>query len=577
MLVCAAMPSTSFAGAGELDTSFSEDGRLSLIAAGPFVPRAIAVEADGDAIVAGYSCQPDATSRNGICQTDGDSSFRLARFTVDGGLDTEFGDKGLVTMKVGVARSQAFDLLIQPDGKIVVGGVARDADGQSGRDTFALVRYQTNGGIDPSFGTQGVTLTRIGTGFAAIADLAVTPDGSIVAVGQGQDAQGDPKVALARYSKDGRLESSFNSPMGYQMLGPAAYNYGLGAIVLADGGVMAAGLSGATADPSGHRFSAVRLSHSGAADPAFDGDGSAEYGIGSSSSFANALAGTPDGNWIAAGAATDGDGRQAMALVRGTPTGALDPSWDGDGIALTRTGDGALANDLLVLADGRAVAIGQAMSGDSYSFALARYRASGSLDPAFGTGGTVATGWTNFQVARATAGALLPDGRLTVTGIGCLDGTQATCQGGTPVLLVARYLADPPPPAPTPAPPPPARDTRAPGARFVSLPTRISRRKFMRDGLLVRLDVDEEASLTAQLLGRGTGRTVLDDRRGRTSQFRVVLHRRELKFSRGKRNVRLKPKATTIGRAKRFTVRVEVTFRDRAGNTTTLRRAVRVR
>ena len=72
---------------GDLDPSFSNDGRVStLTSPDTFVARAVAVQPDGRIVVAGYSCD------TGTCGPTGDSSFRLVRYTADGGLDTDFGD-----------------------------------------------------------------------------------------------------------------------------------------------------------------------------------------------------------------------------------------------------------------------------------------------------------------------------------------------------------------------------------------------------------------------------------------------------------------------------------------------------
>src|SRR3954451_14669264 len=127
---------------GDLDPSFSGDGRVSLPAAGSFVTRALALAPDGSIVIAGASCAPDPATADATCLREGDASFRLARLTRDGGLDSEFGDGGFVTTPVGAGRSQAFDVVVLPSGGIVAAGVARDADG---RDALALVRYDERG------------------------------------------------------------------------------------------------------------------------------------------------------------------------------------------------------------------------------------------------------------------------------------------------------------------------------------------------------------------------------------------------------------------------------------------------
>ena len=142
---------------GDLDASFSGDGRVStLTSPDTFVARAVAMQPDGRIVVAGYSCN------TGTCGPTGDSSFRLLRYTSDGGLDTDFGQGGMVTTAVGVGRSQAFDVIVRADGTIVAGGVA-SADALD-PGSFALVGYKPNGTLDTTFGTGGRVITRVGRG-----------------------------------------------------------------------------------------------------------------------------------------------------------------------------------------------------------------------------------------------------------------------------------------------------------------------------------------------------------------------------------------------------------------------------
>src|SRR3954470_15309100 len=149
-LALAASPAV--AAPGDLDPSFSGDGRVStLTSPDTFVARAVAVQPDGRIVVAGYSCD------TGTCGPTGDSSFRLLRYTPDGGLDTDFGQGGTVTTTVGVGRSQAFDLIVRADGSIVAGGVASADAGDPG--SFAVVGYQPNGTLDSSFGRGGQVIT----------------------------------------------------------------------------------------------------------------------------------------------------------------------------------------------------------------------------------------------------------------------------------------------------------------------------------------------------------------------------------------------------------------------------------
>ncbi|CAA9526093.1 MAG: hypothetical protein AVDCRST_MAG30-3392, partial [uncultured Solirubrobacteraceae bacterium] len=434
LLFCGASASPAAAEPGDLDPSFSTDGRVAALGGDGFVARAVAVQPDGKIVVAGYSCAP-AEAADGTCRRSGASSFRMTRYTPDGGLDTDFGGSGVVTTAVGTTRSQAFAILLQPGGRIVLAGVARDG---GGRDGFALVRYDASGSVDRSFGEQGSSIVPVGNGFAGIADVTSTGGDGLVAAGVASDAAGNTRFALARYRADGTLDGSFGQG-GTVLGGPAPASSALGVTVAPNGDAIAAGLSGAASEPASARFGFFRTRGDGAADETFGPGGSQVVAAGSGSSFANAVVGLQDGRAVAAGSAMQGE-RQVMAFVRMTPDGRLDASFDGDGSSLVAVGDGALAADAIRDAEGRLIAFGQTASGgQDWRFALARLGTDGMLDRSFGTGGVAITSFAGTTSARATAGAQTPDGRLVAAGIACVGGSGAQCAGGSPRLALARY------------------------------------------------------------------------------------------------------------------------------------------
>jgi hypothetical protein len=158
-----------------------------------------------------------------------------------------------------------------------------------------------------------------------------------------------------------------------------------------------------------------------------------------------------------------------MALMRTSPTGVLDRTWDGDGLAIARAGDSTVASDVVLDADGRAVAAGDATLGAVHEFAVARFDGAGALDRSFG-GGVVLTDFPGTSIARATALARQADGKLVVAGIACSSGSGAQCGGGTARLALARYLV-----APSAAPPPGGGTSPpVPVTKFVTLPSRLT-------------------------------------------------------------------------------------------------------
>lgn len=545
MVLSVTAPSAT-AAPGELDPSFSSDGRVTTLStAETFVPRALAVQADGRILVAGYSCD------TGTCGPTGDSSFRLTRYTADGGLDTDFGAGGTVTTAVGAGRSQAYDVVLQPDGTIVAGGVASINASDTG--SFALVRYRPNGALDNSFGAGGKVVARIGDGFDAISDLAIQPGGGLIAIGQAERS-GVTHFALARFGAAGALDPGFGTG-GSVLAGSGPYEFGAAGAVLPDGRIVAVGAWGASSDVADYRFATVRSGAQGVVEPPWTA------AIGSSYSFANAASALGDGRVLTAGVATDAGGRAGMALVRLAVGGGLDPSWDGDGVALARLGESAVGADLVLLPDGRAAAAGHVEDVDRVSFLVARFGSDGSLDRGFGASGFAVTSFAGATVARATAIARQSDGKLLAAGLVCAGGSGTQCSGGTARLALARYLADPAPSSPPPAPAPPAAGE--PPA-LVGLPTVLRAR---RGRVRVRVRCLQGRSCRGVLSLRrlrNRGRTLL-----LASRTVTVRARRSTTFTLKLRRA--------LGRDKRIRVRLSFRGRDVSGTLRTITRTAQLR
>ena len=146
----------------------------------------VAIQADNRLVIAG------------IGDINAVSALALARYHANGSLDASFGDNGIVRADFG-NLSEGHTVTLQPDGKIVAAGLA-------GGD-FALARYHVNGSLDTSFSGDGLVTTDFGRGETAHA-IAVEPGGKIVAGGQSGWSTSD--FALARYLPDGSLDTTFS-------------------------------------------------------------------------------------------------------------------------------------------------------------------------------------------------------------------------------------------------------------------------------------------------------------------------------------------------------------------------------
>ena len=132
--------------------------------------------------------------------------FGIARFNVDGSLDSGFANGGKLALQVTDPAtdnaSEARSVAIQRDGKIVVVGIA---------DGFGIVRLNEDGGLDSSFGTNGTVNTTFfvnGPGDRAQA-VMLSPEGKIIVAGRVNKIGSDTDFGIAQYERDGTLDASF--------------------------------------------------------------------------------------------------------------------------------------------------------------------------------------------------------------------------------------------------------------------------------------------------------------------------------------------------------------------------------
>jgi uncharacterized delta-60 repeat protein len=385
--------------------------------------------------------QPDGklVTAGSSSNIDGESGeetgvLALARYDKDGRLDPSFGSDGIVTTKIGIAAG-AEALVLQPDGKLVAAGSSLLAASSSG-SRFALARYDKNGRLDPSFGNGGTVTTTIGKASGADA-LVLQRDGKLVAAGQ--TAGGGTKFAfsLVRYDRNGRLDPSFGSGgIVTTTIGKSAAAWAL--VLQPDGKLVAAG-------DADSKFALARYDRNGRLDPTFGSGGIVTTTIGKDAG-AVALVRQSDGKLVAAGYNRT-DTTSKFALTRYDRNGRLDRSFGSGGIVTTTVGKYAGAAALAIQPDGKLVAAGSGGSMVESKFALARYGKSGRLDPRFGSGGTVTTAigkeTKGFALAPfepnawAVALVLQPDGKLVAAG-SCVVGVRASDLDPQAIAL-ARY------------------------------------------------------------------------------------------------------------------------------------------
>lgn len=342
---------------GSLDLSFGTGGKV-FTSVGQFnYASCIAIQADGKIVVAGY-----AGTFGPI------RDFVVVRYAPNGSLDASFDGDGKVSIDMG-DDNFANDLVIQPDGKIVVGGASGTS--QSARNfAFAIARLNSDGSLDSSFGGGGKVITSLGSfsDFGAKA-LALQQDGKIVAAGnRGSSGWTTSDFALVRYNSDGSLDASFD---GDGIVITAVSNSGDGANEVAlqsDGKIIAAG-------SAPDQAAIVRYNSNGSLDTSFSVDGIVFTDLGVYDSFSSVVI-QSNGKIVAGGFNSE------HVLVRYNPNGSLDTSFGGDGIVSTSFDNmgypagypyGGIFG-LAIQSDGRIVAVGNwGLDGEFQVFALSRY------------------------------------------------------------------------------------------------------------------------------------------------------------------------------------------------------------
>src|ERR1043165_2507558 len=179
---------------GSLDNTFGSGGIATVALGGSDYANATAIQSDGKIVVVGYDFL------NGY-----DYDFAVSRFNSDGTLDNTFGSGGTVTTDFGYDyygngyNSTATAVAIQSDGKIVVAGNI-SYGGYVIQTLFALVRYNSDGTLDNTFGSGGVDTSAF-AGSAGVSSVAIQDDGKIIVGG----------VALVRCNSDGTFDNTFGS------------------------------------------------------------------------------------------------------------------------------------------------------------------------------------------------------------------------------------------------------------------------------------------------------------------------------------------------------------------------------
>ncbi|HEX8514717.1 MAG TPA: T9SS type A sorting domain-containing protein [Bacteroidia bacterium] len=225
---------------GSPDSTFDSDGRLTT-AVNIYSSEAtsLAIWNDGKIIAGGYSRSDPMPYYN----------FSAVRYNGDGSLDAAFGSGGITFGPSGYTEA----MVLQSDGKIVQSGWTENNDGEP---EITVSRYNDNGGIDSTFNSTGYFTFRIGPEYDMNTSLAIDQNGKII-LGGFTILADDPDFTLIRLNTDGTFDPSFGT--GGKVITPLDSIDQCYAITVQNDGKILAG--GMTHSASNSGFALVRYNN----------------------------------------------------------------------------------------------------------------------------------------------------------------------------------------------------------------------------------------------------------------------------------------------------------------------------
>ncbi len=391
----------------QLDTSFGIDGFAFLdVDTNYYSMSDMALQDDGKIIVTGR------------WQTGSGWDVYIIRTMPNGNIDESFGFGGVVLTDLGTYWDDGRALAIQEDGKILVAAEFAE-DGMEW--TTAVIRYNSDGSLDSSFGTGGIATGTFGYS-GSPSDIAVGESGFVLVAGATWDYM---NFSVSRYTSNGIPDSTFHSDGIFH--GTCTYGFNVAdKIILQEDGKIVLGVFGGQS--GNYDVGLVRLTADGQYDNMFGNGGKRMVHVSAADDVIGGIGVQSDGSYVLAGRSDVLD--SGIFVARISNDGLMDMGWANNGIAkfsITTGEEGAM--DLIVQPDdGILLAChAQPLSGN-LEVGLLRLSAGGQLDPQLGSSGVVLTPIPGNQF-----------GTITAAGVQLDAGVIVAVNGGQYPLLL-RYL-----------------------------------------------------------------------------------------------------------------------------------------
>lgn len=400
ILILLILTNIIFAQDGSFDTTFDTDGQLVTDVNGNWDSCIdILVQSDDKIIAVG-------TSGNDLA---------VIRYDVDGNLDATFGTAGIKLISIA-GSPYATKGILQSDEKIIIFGSLTSA---SPSELF-LVRLNSDGNIDNTFGNNGIVQTNIGNDSQSAGGLKIQSDGKIIISGTTENySPWNSDILLMRFNNDGSPDNTF-ADNGQLIInideveGNPTLDYGIEILLQPGGKIIVIG----NTDISGSKLVLIRLNSDGLVDTTFGTSGYV-FDFFNTTYDLFTCAALQDDNKIIVGGESSYGGNNAFALIRFEANGAIDNSFGTSGKVMNTVDNfSAYAKDIVIQNDGKIVLVGSVIDNTfNYAIAIARYNAVGTLDTSFDSDGEKSFSFNSlFPPNDANAVALQSSGKILVGG-----------------------------------------------------------------------------------------------------------------------------------------------------------------
>ena len=350
-----------------------------------------------------------------------------------GSLDLTYNTTGY---KMSLVDDYAYGsaMEIQADGKILMAGRVNVSGFFS---NYGIQRYNADGSVDNTFDTDGATVTDVNGsgGFDYLEDIAVQPDGKILAVGS-VGFNLSRNIGLVRYNADGSLDNTFNGTGSVitDINGLGKGDVPRKILIQADGNIVViGGIDMGTASIQSYSFFAVRYTATGALDNSFNGTGVSIIDlVATDDDQASGGALQADGKIVLAGYMYTSPTSPNGTIVRLNTDGSLDNSFASVGYATNY--NTVSYEDVLIQPDGKIVAGGTSLLASGTEASIVRYNTDGQSDLTFSADGLMSV---NFglpnEVGTFYSIGLQSNGKIVAVGF---------AQDVDPDIAVSRINSD---------------------------------------------------------------------------------------------------------------------------------------